>query len=178
MKWEEIQADEVKAGDYIDVNGQLTEIVEVKPQGIAVEHDGRWLVVGPLVQGLGVKFKRKVEEHPHGIIPATIGSVVRVRSAVYERHPLAWYRVGLVNGYSDEEIQTLADAHDFDVLWPRPAVEITDEMSERAGRALWESYRDPLSPDKERWVQQPESVKNDAIMRATLALEAALGGEQ
>lgn len=178
MTWEEIQADEVQAGDYIDVNGVHSQIVEANQFRVSYEAAGVVSCIDLQVAVcLGVKFAREVEEHPHGVIPDEAGAVIRtLTGAVYRNDgDRGWHSAGSNRAMSAEEVQGLADFYSFEVLRPRPEVEITDEMSERAGRALWESYRDPLSSDKAQWAEQPESVKNDAIMRATLALASALG---
>lgn len=169
MTWKKIKADEMQAGDYIDVNGKLSKIIKVFPTRFTADIDGEECISGrDGSERLGVKFVRKVEGHPHGLIPTEHGVVILIDELVYERCGQRWLGAGIDGSFSHEIVQGRADLHGYTVLWPRPELEITEEMIERAGEALriWNGDSDD---NLTRWAHEE---------MAEVVLEAALGGEQ
>lgn len=120
MTWKEIQPDEVDAGDYIDINGNLTELVEVDGlTGYADLDDEKHQIPVPLAALFGAKFKRKVEDPQHELIPTESGTVIRIGKCVYESYRSGWRQIGVEVFFSHETVQWCADRRGFEVLWPK-----------------------------------------------------------
>ena len=170
MTWKDIQPDEVKAGDYININGTHTPIVEANQFRVSYEAAGAISSIDLQVAiTLGVKFAREIEDHPYGLIPTERGAVIRIGKCVYEHYKGGWRRIGVGGVSHHEAIQDRADRHGFEVLWPKPSAEITDEMVERACLAFADhSY----GPDVPRRIAMIRSASMCA------ALEAALGVDE
>lgn len=180
MTWKEIEADEVKAGDYIDVNGTHTPIVEANQFRVSYEAAGMVSSIDVQVAViLGVRFAREIEDHPHGLIPNERGTVIRVGKCVYENHKGVWRQIGVSGFFSHQTIQERADLHGYTVLWPRPDREVTEEMVERAAREVWKVFFHRYGKDaNDEWAQRSPSIRDYHKSQALRILEAALGGEQ
>lgn len=177
MTWKEIQPDEVDAGDYIDINGRLTEIDDVFTFKLYYKRDGELGKIGRHIEELGAKYKRKVEEHPHELIPTESGAVIRIGKCVYESYKGGWRQIGVEVFFSHETVQWCADRQGFEVL--RPDMEITEEMVERAGRELWKIifFRHGEDANQE-WERDKPSLGAYYKAQARRVIEAALGGER
>lgn len=167
MELIDVLPDDVQPGDYICINDKLTKIVAVYPKGIVVDIDGKKLFVQNAWSRAGVRYKREVDEHPHGLIPDGYGSVIRVDGDIYVKRYSCWLKP-LADTYNHhEEMQQIVDRSGFEVLWPKPSVEITEEMVETGAEALRKHHGDDDS-NFTRWAYEEE---------AKTVLEAALGGE-
>ena len=168
MEFVEVRPDEVRPGDYLCINDKLTRLVDVSEQWVKYGVGGRFGIIGKKDNLLGLKYKREVDDHPHGLIPDGYGSVIRVDGDIYVKRYSCWLRP-LVDTYNHhEEMQQIVDRHGFEVLWPKPEVKITDEMVERGAHKLTKCA---FFPD-------PERILEDSRRLAEKVLEAALGGDE
>ena len=174
MTWKEIEADEVKAGDYIDINGIYTPIVEANQFRVSYEAAGAVSTIDVQVANvLGMRFAREITDNPHGLIPTESGAVIRIGKCVYESYKGGWRQIGVEVFFSHETVQWCADRRGFDVLWPKQPAEITEEMVERAANAL-------TTPNGWGYDYSEMPAEYQKILKADAkaVLEAALGGEQ
>lgn len=181
MELIDVLPDDVQPGDYMCINDKLTKIVAVYPKGIVVDIDGKKLFVQNAWSRAGVRYKREVDEHPHGLIPDEYGSVIRVDGDIYVKRYSCWLKP-LADTYNHhEEMQQLADQRGFDVLWPKPSVEITEEMVETGAREV-----DPAAWDEGQWqrggrrgaipeTEGAHAARNEARGTARAVLEAVFG---
>ena len=177
MTWKEILPGDAKPGDYIDINGVHTRIVEMGLFQISFEAAGTIKSIDrEVAEKIGVRFAREIEDHPHGLIPTEDGVVIRIPGlsvivAEYDYNTDLWFRTSDMspNAIGTGDLQEHADERGFEVLWPKPEVEITDEMIDRAARAL--SYEMTV----EKWDDLTTWEINRFLKGAMVALEAALG---
>ena len=170
MELKDVLPDDVQPGDYICINDKLTKIVAVYPKGIVVDIDGKKLFVQNAWSRAGVRYKREVDEHPHGLIPDGYGSVIRVDGDIYVKRYPCWLKP-LADTYNHhEEMQQIVDRRGFEVLWPKPAVKITDEMVERGAAALGYELT------QHAFFAIPAPMQKDLREKTKKVLEAALEG--
>ena len=186
MTWKEIQPGEAKPGDYININGVHTPIVEANQFRVSYKAEDAVSSIDVQVAViLGVKFEREVEEHPHGLVPDVDWTHLVFGDG---RHAVRAMR-GAVRGWdwilqdgryelrvSHKTIQERADQHGFDVL--RPDMEITEEKMERAARELWKVIFRRGEDSNQEWERNKPAIGAYFKAQARRILEAALGGEQ
>lgn len=176
MTWKEILPGDAKPGDYIDINGVHTRIVEMGLFQISFEAVGTIKSIDrEVAEKIGVRFAREIEDHPHGLIPTEDGVVIRIPGlsvivAEYDYNTDLWFLTSDMspNAIGTDDLQEHADERGFEVLWPRPPIEVTAEMVELGAEALRKHHCDDDS-NFTRWAYEED---------ATVVLEAALGGEQ
>ena len=79
MTWKEILPGEAKPGDYININGIYTPIVEANQFRVSYEAAGAVSIIDVQVAIiLGIRFAREIEDHPHGLIPTEPGTIIRI----------------------------------------------------------------------------------------------------
>ena len=147
MTWKEIQPAEAKEGDRVRL-GEKTFPIEVAGEDnilIRYEHGTMW-ANGFLLTVLGAVFEREVEDHPHGLIPAKRGAVIRIGEYVFENHDAKWAQIGVEALFSHETVQMCSELNGFEVLWPKQPTEITEEMVETGAREV-----DPAAWDEGQW---------------------------
>ena len=179
MELIDVLPDDVQPGDYMCINDELTKIVAVYPKGIVVDIGGKKLFVQNAWSRAGVRYKREVDERPHGLIPDEYGAVIHINGHLYAaKTGDDWQDVFFAGNLSHDEVQGLADRFGFEVLWPEPEVKITDEMVERAGREVWKVivHRYGKEADDE-WTQKSPGTRDYHKAQARRILEVALEGE-
>lgn len=77
MELIDVHPAEVQPGDYMCINDELIKIIKVYPDRVIIDFDGGERVVEDDWYKIGVRYKRKVGEHPHGIIPDEFGAIYR-----------------------------------------------------------------------------------------------------
>ena len=172
MELIDVHPAEVQPGDYMCINDELIKIIKVYPDRVIIDFDGGERFVEDDWYKIGVRYKRKVGEHLHGIIPDEFGAVIRVNGRIYVKSYSGWLQPQADTFNTRDEMQQLADLYGFEVLWPKPAIKITDEMIDRAARAL--SYEMTV----EKWDDLTTWEINRFLKGAMVALEAALGEQE
>lgn len=170
MELKDVHPDDVQPGDYICVNDKLTKIIEIHPKGVMVDSECGKHLVRKCWSRIGVKYKRVVDEHPHGIIPTDIGAVIRMDGDIYMKKVSTWLTASKDDIHTHRDVQILADRHGFEVLWPKPEVKITDEMIERGAAALGYELT------QHAFFAIPAPMQKDLREKTKKVLEAALEG--
>ena len=116
MELIDVHPAEVQPGDYMCINDELIKIIKVYPDRVIIDFDGGERFVEDDWYKIGVRYKRKVGEHLHGIIPDEFGAVIRVNGRIYVKSYSGWLQPQADTFNTRDEMQQLADLYGFEVL--------------------------------------------------------------
>lgn len=152
MTWKEIQPAEAEEGDRVRLGEKTFPVGAAGAVDILIRYEhGRLWANRFLLTVLGAVFEREVPDRSNGEVPNDDWTHIILGDG---RHAVRTMR-GAFRGLNwivqegryevrvnQKTIQEYADEHGFTVLWPRPEVGITDEMVERAAKAMCDNSND------------------------------------
>lgn len=131
MELIDVLPDDVQPGDYMCINDELTKIVAVDPDVFMIDIDGDKYLVQKDLRRIGIKYKREVDEHPHGLIPDEDQTVIRMDGGIFVKCGDEWGFPAADDFFSVVEMQRFVDKHGFEVLWPKPPIKNTTGIVEQ-----------------------------------------------